>query len=754
MGFGQPENMAGRLPTTPDPYDPAMASGAGDDDDVRPWWVRLDPEGRAWRNATRGVVMAVPLFAAYAALDLVVWAPWAFIGLLNTLLPDIGGPLRPRLRTSVEILIGSVAAAFLGALVADQPVALVVAMFLVAFGAAYVGVLSPYLAAAGTSVLLVFLLSAGSPTDEISAAGWRAANVAIGAALAVIAIVAVVPAPRRRRVEPALAGAFTAVAALLEPTAARGPAAPDAIEESARAAVTAMATAVTAQRWPPLSRTRVDRARLAFAHDLQSLFARAVAIHRSDRAGHAPSVTDQHRRTAATGLRALGAWLVDDGPGPDGSALRAAAGSTAAIALDLRDEAAIAVGDTEALERFRVARRVQDACHLTSVLADGAAAAAFHTEQSAPVAREGVVDVTRSQSTYGERLRLNLSPDSMTFRHAVRLATACALAVGVEQWLHLVHGYWAVLTVVVTLRTSRGASASRSLDRLLGTVGGVLLASVSIAVAARSEARTAVIMVLTVVALAATLWTGAARLRWAWGVVAITYCVLTMFQLETPGDWPIEAERVIATVIGLTIALGVAYLLWPGSSALALRRAIGAAAGALATVAASVRESSLGRSPAVALADARRRGDRLVLQARTTLGAAGREGSLGPGSPLTTAVLELEQAAELMRRIDDSLTGTFRTPPEGPAARLVEATTGAAEGALQQAAAAFGTGEPTPGDDAPDVVAARSWQALPTGTVVEPQVLDAVADLGTLGHRGADLAALGLRSDDGAVNGA
>src|SRR5690606_22093865 len=102
--------------------------------------------------------------------------------------------------------------------------------------------------------------------------------------------------------------------------------------------------------------------------------------------------------------------------------------------------------------------------------------------------------------------------------------------------------------------------------------------------------------------------------------------VLTMFQLETPGDWPIEAERVIATVLGLTIALGVAYLLWPGSSAVALRDAVGRAAGALAGLTGSVRDSALGQEPAVALTDARRRADRLVLQARTTLGAAGREG--------------------------------------------------------------------------------------------------------------------------------
>jgi len=731
-------------------------SGTGTTD---PWWRRVDPEGRAWRNATRGVVMAVPLFAVYAALDLVVWSPWAFIGLLNTLLPDIGGPLRPRLRTGVEILVGSAAMAFLGALVADQPVALVAAMFVVAFAAAYIGVLSPYLAAAGTSLLLVFLLSGGSPTHEVSAAGWRAANVAVGAALAVVALVALFPAPRRRRVEPSLAAACRAVADLLEPsppTDERGSErelGPDEVEVRARTAMATVVHVTTTQRWPPLSRSAVDRARLAFTHDLQSLFARAVALHRADRLGHSPPEGDDPRRAGAAGLRALGAWLLDEGPGPDGAALRAAADRAAGLELELRDEAACSVGDPGALDRFRIGRRLAAACLLTSVLADGVAAAAFHTEQPQPPARRGLVDVTGHDPSYLRRLALNLSPDSLVFRHAVRLATACAVAVAVEQALDLFHGYWAVLTVVVTLRTSRGASASRSVERLLGTVGGVVVASVSIALAQLSEARTAVIMGLTVVTLFATLWTGSAHLRWAWGVTSITACVLTMFQLLTPGDWDLESARLEATVLGLAIALAVAFLLWPGSSLVALRAALAGGAEALSTLVDALRAVTLGEPPTTGLDAARRNAARHLTQARSTLGAASREGVVGEGSTLPVAVLELEQAAELVRRVDDALVGAFRTPPAASAAGLLDDTARATERGLAAVADAFTPvpGPVTPGDggrppDLPapaDRVAAQRWRGLSPGDVVEPQVLDALADLGTVGHRAADLVSLG-----------
>jgi uncharacterized membrane protein YccC len=733
-----------------------------------PWRRRVDPEGRAWRNALRGVVCAAPLFAVYAALDLVQWAPWAFIGLLNTLLPDVGGPTRPRLRTGLEILVGSVAAVFLGALVGDVPVLLVATMFVVAFGAAYLGVCSPYLAAAGVSVLLVFLLSAGTPSD-VGDAAWRMLHCGIGAALATAAMLALVPAPRRRRIEPALSDACHAIAALLDPPGAAGPGAeldqsashpgatagvpgaPDGLEASARAATARVVGVTTTQRWPPLSTSRVDRARLAFIHDLQSLFTRAVAIHRNDNdPDHAAaSVGTAERAAAAEGLRELARWLVDEGPAPDGRSVAAASGHAAALELELRQEASDRVGQPEALDRFRAGRRVAAACRLVAVLTDGAAAAAFHTEEPVVSSGDQPTDVTGELLTYRRRLRSNLTPRSMVFRHAVRLGVACAIAAAVEQALGLERGYWTVLTVVVSLRTNRGASAHRSFERILGTVGGLVVAAGSIAFARASESPTAVIMVVTVVLLALTLWCSAAQLRWALAVTAITSCVLTMFQLVSPGDWTLEKARFLATALGVAISLAVAFVLWPGGALRALRHAISRAAAAQA----DRLEAAVGSAPdgpdRRALERARAAADDEVVVCRSTLGAANRDDLIGQDSPLTIAVLEVEQAAELVRRVDRALAGVDRSTTAPESRRLVQSAAEPAAALLRRAGAGFVL---TPLDGvrsapaatalSPDEAATATWAGLDESAVLALADLDAVADLVTLGHRGDDLAVL------------
>ncbi len=734
-------------------YHPAVVGPTTPVAATNSWWHRVDPEGRAWRNALRGAVCSVPMFAAYAALGFTTWAPWAFIGTLNTLFPDIGGPKGPRVRTAAQLLVGSALAVFLGAVAADSAPVLVVSMFVVAFGAAFVGVCSPYLAAAGTSILLVFLLSAGTPAD-VSEAGWRAVNVIIGCALAALAIIWLAPAPPRRRTEPALARACRAVADLIEPPAPAGPHPADqpggraggddrrdGIEEAATIAVGAMVAAVTAQRWPPLSRHPVDRARLAFAHDLQSLYTRGVAIHRADRSGSAHDQGRVERQTTATALRALAAWLVDDGPGPDGSAVRTAREHTEAVELATRTIAEESVGDPDAFDRFRMARSVAAACRLTAIITDGVDAAAFHLDRSRLVGPDGLVDVTGGLPSYPQRLRLNLSPRSMTFRHAIRLATACAVTVGTYRALGLPHGYWAVLTVVVTLRTNRGASTRRSADRLLGTVAGLTVAAVTIAVAEASGARVAIIETMTVITLAATLWTGAARVRWAWAVMAVTACVLTLFQLEQPGDWSLERERLVATILGLGAALAVAFALWPSTSVDALRRAVIRAGEAIADHLDAVRGAVVGREADAPLEERRRRAHRRMAQARSTLGASVRDEMVQPESALVPLVLELEQAAELVRRADASTTGTFRTPPGPATAAAFDSSAGALADDLRRA---VGPGSDT-GPTATDDVVLTRWRSLSSADPVPPALLDAMADLTALSHRVSDVAGLSAR---------
>lgn len=708
------------------------------------WVARVDPEGRARRNALRGLLCTAIAFVGYGLAGATVWVPWAFIGVLNTLLPDFSGPFRPRLRTGIEVLAGTAAAVFLGAVAARSPVVLTLAMFAVAFVAVYVGVCSPYLAAAGTSILLAFLLSAGTPAGAGDAA-WRALSSAIGSGLAVGALLWVLPLHRRRRLEPALAAACRAVARLLvAPTTAaagRDGAPPDGAEAAARDAMEEVLRTLGAMRWPPLSSSAVDQARLAFLHDLQAAFARAVALHHTrGRVGLSAEV-ERVLADAAGGLEELADWLVDAGPGPDGAALADARERALRLEVDAREAAVRRDADLDDFVRFRSARRARAAVQLVTDIAAGVGAAAFHTETPRPIRPGGLADVTGGLATYPERLAHSFSSGSMVFRHAVRLGAACALAVAVEQALDLRHGYWAVLTVVVTLRTTLGASARRSLDRLLGTVLGLGVAVGLIALAQVSGHRVLVIELATLAGVTATLFTGAATLRWAWSVTAVTATVLVLFQLVEPGDWSLAPDRAVATAVGIAVALVAAVVFWPAGSVPALRRALGRSAGAVADHLDAVVRAATGDPGATTrLASTRVASVRVLSQTRSTLAAAHREGGDGLVR-LSIAVVELEQVGEFARRIDAGLSGTFTVVAEPAARRALRRAGDAVVGAL----GALGPEWPGPSSPVPpragDVVD-LAWQDLsPDGPAGRP-VLDALADLGSMAHRVDELGAL------------
>ena len=75
-------------------------------------------------------------------------------------------------------------------------------------------------------------------------------------------------------------------------------------------------------------------------------------------------------------------------------------------------------------------------------------------------------------------LRANLTPRSATFRHAIRLGVALALATALYRLLPFPvgRGYWIPLTVLLVLRTDFASTFTRGLARLIGTILGAVLA--------------------------------------------------------------------------------------------------------------------------------------------------------------------------------------------------------------------------------------------------------------------------------------
>jgi uncharacterized membrane protein YccC len=158
------------------------------------------------------------------------------------------------------------------------------------------------------------------------------------------------------------------------------------------------------------------------------------------------------------------------------------------------------------------------------------------------------------------RLRDNLTLDSLVFRHALRLAVACATAVAVYSHFHIAHGAWVTLTVFVILKPDFGGTRQRAIQRVAGTVAGGLL---GIALAYAIQHPLAILIALGMLAFAAF---SQMSLEYHRFVFFLTPFVVMLLSLGHPGDWQVALVRMANTIVGGLIALAAGYTLWPAWS--------------------------------------------------------------------------------------------------------------------------------------------------------------------------------------------
>lgn len=125
-----------------------------------------------------------------------------------------------------------------------------------------------------------------------------------------------------------------------------------------------------------------------------------------------------------------------------------------------------ALPEESALARFlRSGQTAKNASLLSSTL------------QEAPPAQLSLFQLWRKQTRHAVHLLLdNLSPRSSFFQHAIRVATAVALASLLAQWLSPQHIPWVVVPALGILQPYPGATAQRAIERVVGTVFGCFVA--------------------------------------------------------------------------------------------------------------------------------------------------------------------------------------------------------------------------------------------------------------------------------------
>lgn len=186
----------------------------------------------------------------------------------------------------------------------------------------------------------------------------------------------------------------------------------------------------------------------------------------------------------------------------------------------------------------------------------------------------------RSWREAAQRIREQLNPGSLLFRHALRmtLALLCGYAV-----LHLVHpeqGYWILLTTVFVCQPNYGATRIKLVQRILGTVLGLVVGWALFDLFPSQPVQALFAVVAGVVFFATR------TSRYTLATAAITLMVLFCFNQVGDGYgliWP----RLLDTLLGSLIAAAAVFLVLPDWRGRRLHQLV---AGALASDAAYLRQ--------------------------------------------------------------------------------------------------------------------------------------------------------------------
>ncbi len=161
------------------------------------------------------------------------------------------------------------------------------------------------------------------------------------------------------------------------------------------------------------------------------------------------------------------------------------------------------------------------------------------------------------RSAYGA-LRANFTPQSGTFRHAVRLAAALTAATLLYQVLPFPRGYWLPLTTLVVLRPEFATTFSRGVARVLGTLLGAVLATFVLLIPDTQHFLGAVLV-------SGLLWGMYTVLNYNLflfsGILTAEVVVLLSFFAHGQPLTTID-DRVTYTILGGVVAFA-AYFLWP-----------------------------------------------------------------------------------------------------------------------------------------------------------------------------------------------
>ena len=159
------------------------------------------------------------------------------------------------------------------------------------------------------------------------------------------------------------------------------------------------------------------------------------------------------------------------------------------------------------------------------------------------------IDTPTSASLAGEDVRVG-----DVALHALRAAICIGVALLASRAAHIVHEYWAPMMAMIVLKPGLRDTALRGVERIGGTILGIVIAT---AIIFATESPIARVVAATVFAASAF---GLQQARYAVLATAITATVVLMIALAGSGVLGTDWDRLTATLIGGSVALAGAAI--------------------------------------------------------------------------------------------------------------------------------------------------------------------------------------------------
>ena len=169
--------------------------------------------------------------------------------------------------------------------------------------------------------------------------------------------------------------------------------------------------------------------------------------------------------------------------------------------------------------------------------------------------------VSRAAATQPLSLKVlfqNITFKSETFRHAIRLTVAMVVGYFVSVVFSLTHSYWVLLTLVTILRPAYVITKKRNIQRLTGTLAGVVIVSLILWLVSNTT------VLLVVLVLSMLLGYSLLRVQYFIFVVFLTiFLVISIYFLNPYQFQSLIEERLLDTFVGSVIAFFISRFVLP-----------------------------------------------------------------------------------------------------------------------------------------------------------------------------------------------